>query len=259
MAGRCPARHLGCRRRREPPGRQLAERLSLLAAVGRCCAAGRYQAAAQLASSMASFQHIQGRLDDAERAWRTIAAASQQARDPAAAAHAQLRLAVAARGQGRHAEASPVVDPCVTAFDELGDKRTLATALYWHAVCEANLGSYADARASADRAMRAAQETADRQTESLAQRLLAIAQANLPDHRNDAVTSAEQALALPRRLGEPAFEHQVLHTVAHVYNLTRRHEGALHLCEDGLGLARDLGVRVATADWLGITGDPYYG
>ncbi len=51
----------------------------------------------------------------------------------------------------------------------------------------------------------------------------------------------------------------MLHTVAHVYNLTGRHEGALHLCEDGLGLARDLGVRVATADWLGITGDPYYG
>jgi tetratricopeptide (TPR) repeat protein/transcriptional regulator with XRE-family HTH domain len=233
------------------------ERLSLLAVVVRCCAAGRYQAAAQLASSMASFQHLQGRLDDAERAWRTIAAASQQARDPAATAHAQLRLAAAACGQGRHAEASPIVDQCVTAFDELGDKRALATALYWHAVCEGNLGSYADARQSADRAMHLARETADPQTEFLAQRLLAIAQANLPDHRKDAVTSVEQALALARGLGEPAFEAEILHTAAHVYNLAARHEDALRLCQDGLSMAQSLGAPIA--DWLGVLGDAYYG
>jgi transcriptional regulator with XRE-family HTH domain len=110
-----------------------AERLSLLAVIKRCCAIGRYQAAAQLATSLASFQHLEGRLDDAERTWRMIADAAQRARDSAASAHARLRLVVATCEQGRHAEARPIVDQCVTAFDELADERALATALYWRA------------------------------------------------------------------------------------------------------------------------------
>ena len=74
-----------------------AERLSLLAVIERCCTSGRHQAAAQLAASMASFQHLQGRPDDAERAWRAIAIAAVHAHDAAAAAHAWLRLAAALR------------------------------------------------------------------------------------------------------------------------------------------------------------------
>jgi tetratricopeptide (TPR) repeat protein/transcriptional regulator with XRE-family HTH domain len=235
------------------------ERLSLLEAVGRCCAGGRHQAAEQLASSMASFQHFQGRLDDAEQTWRTIADAARQVHDSVATARAQLRLAVAVCGQGRHAEARPVVEQCVTAFDELGDKRALVTALYWRAVCEWNLGSYVDALRSAERAIHLAQDTGARQGEFLALRLLAIAQANLPDHSADAVMSAERALTLARELGEPAFRQETLHTAAHVYNLAGRHDDALHLCREGLGLARALGVQLVTAEWLGISGDAYYG
>ncbi len=213
-----------------------AERLSLFAVIGRCCAAGRYQAAAQLGSSMASFQHLQGRLDDAERTWRMIAAAAQQSRDSAASARAQLRLAVA------------TCDECA-----------LATALYWRACCEWNLASYADALRSAERAIRLAQDSGARQAEFLALRLLALAQANLPDHRADAVMSAERAVALARELGEPAYKQETLHTAGHVYNLAGRHEDALHLCQEGLGLARDLGSQFVTADWLGISGDAYQG
>ncbi len=118
-----------------------AERLSLLAVIERCCGGGRHQAAARLAASMASFQHLQGRPDDAERAWRVIAEAAARAGDPAAAARARLRLAVAACDQGRHAEASPIVDQCVTTFGELADQRALATAWYWRTSCEVNRGS----------------------------------------------------------------------------------------------------------------------
>jgi tetratricopeptide (TPR) repeat protein len=99
----------------------------------------------------------------------------------------------------------------------------------------------------------------DHQAESLALRLLALAQAYLPDHHEDGFTSAERALALARELGEPAFEQEILHTVAHVYNRAGRNEDALRLCHDGLGLARDVGVQAAVADWLGISGDAYYG
>ena len=239
------------------------ERLSLLAAIAHCCAIGRHQAAAQLASSMASFQHLQGRPDDAERAWQLITTASQQAGDLAAAGRARLSLAAAICGQGRHAEASPIVDQCVTAFEELGDSRALATSLYWRSVCEWNLGSFADARMSAQHAIRHAQAIGDRRGEFLALRLLAIAQANLPDHRKDAVTSAEQALTIARTMardiGEPVLEHEALHTLAHVYNLAGRHQDALRFCQEGLSMARNLGLQTANAEWLGLRGDAYHG
>ena len=188
-----------------------------------------------------------------------IAAAAQQALDPAGAARAELRLAVAFCNQGRHAEASPIVDRCVTAFGELADQGALATALYWRTVCEWNLGAFDDARQSAQSALQLARDIDDRQTEFLAQRLLAIAQANLPEHREVAVASAERALALARELGEPAFEQETLHTLAHVNNLAGRHEVALRFSQEGLSLARDLGLQTTMAEWLGIRGDAYHG
>jgi tetratricopeptide (TPR) repeat protein/transcriptional regulator with XRE-family HTH domain len=234
------------------------ERLGLLAAIERCCASGRYQVAAQLASSMARFHHLQGRLDDTERTWRVIAEAACQARDPAATAHAELRLTAAACGQGRHAEARPIVDRCVRAFQQLGDRCSLASALYWRTVCDWNLGSYADAEQSADRAIRVARDTGDRRTEILALRMRAIAQANLPGHGEDAVASAERARALARGLGPPALEHEVLHALVSVYNLVGRHEDALRLCREAPGQHQDLGA-LAIADWLGQLGDSYHG
>jgi tetratricopeptide (TPR) repeat protein/transcriptional regulator with XRE-family HTH domain len=243
----------------EPMAWFTTERLSLLAVVDRCCADGRYRAATQLASFMASFQHLQGRLDDAERTWRVITAAAQEACDPAATGHARLRLAVAVCCQGRHAEAGPIVDQCVTVFGELADKRGLGAALYWRAVCKFNLESHADARTSAERAIRIAQDVGDCPLESLALRLLALTQSSLPGQEHQGVASAERALALARQLGEPLFEQEILHSVAHVYNRAERHEDSLRLCQEGLDLARRLPAQVAMADWLGLTGDAYYG
>jgi tetratricopeptide (TPR) repeat protein/DNA-binding XRE family transcriptional regulator len=238
------------------------ERLALLAVIERCCSSGRHGAAGQLAWLLASFQHHQGRLDDAERTWRMITAAAEQAGDPAATAGARLRLAVATCSQGRHVQASPLVDQCVTAFEELGDRSGLAVALYWHTVCEWNLGDFGDARHSAQRAIELARGTGDRQTEALALRLLALATANLDQpHRDEyAVASAEKALALARQLDGPAsFEHEVRHTVATVYSLVGRHEDALHLGQQGLAEAERFGAHIAIADWLGILGDAYRG
>jgi tetratricopeptide (TPR) repeat protein/DNA-binding XRE family transcriptional regulator len=243
----------------EPMAWFTAERPGLLAAIERCCASGMYQAAAQLASSMASFQHLQGRLDDAEKTWRMIAVAAEEACDPAATAQARLRLAVATCNQGRHAEASPIVDQCVTVLGQLADKRGLGAALYWRAVCHFNLESHADAGASAERAMQIAQDVRDRPIESLALRLLALAQSFLPGHIQQSVASAERALALARQLGEPLFEQEILHSVAHVYNRADRYEDSLHLCQEGQTLAQSLPTQVATADWLGMSGDAYYG
>ncbi len=90
-------------------------------------------------------------------------------------------------------------------------------------------------------------------------RLLALAQVMRPDCRRDAVASAERALALGRELGEPIFEHEVLHTTAHVNNLAGRHDVALQVSQEGLLLAENLGGPVVTAGWFGIRGDAYQG
>jgi tetratricopeptide (TPR) repeat protein/transcriptional regulator with XRE-family HTH domain len=237
------------------------ERLALLAVIERCCTTGGYQAASQLASLLASFQHLQGRLDDTERTWRMITAAAEQAGDAAAAAGARLRLAAAACYQGRHAQAGPLVDQCVAAFVELGDQRGLATALYWRSVCEWNLGQFAEARQSAERSLELAQNAGNRQVESMALRLMALATANLDlaNRGDEAVSAAEKALALAGQLGRPVFEHEVRHTVAGLYSLTGRHQDALDIGQRSLAEARRLGSQVAIADWLGIVGDAYRG
>jgi tetratricopeptide (TPR) repeat protein len=235
------------------------ERLSLLATVTRCCATGRHQPAAQIATSMANFQYLQGRLDDAERVWQAITSAAQHADDQAATAHAQLRLTAALCGQGRHAEAGPMLAQCTRAFSRLGDNAALANAYYWRAVCNLNLGSYIEVLEPAKQAMQLAKASGNRQAEILTLRLEALAQANLHGRGMDAVTSAEQALALATELSEAALEFEVLHALAHAYNLSGRHEDALRLSQLGMDMARHLGAQAAIAGWLGIRADAHRG
>jgi tetratricopeptide (TPR) repeat protein/transcriptional regulator with XRE-family HTH domain len=244
----------------DPTAWFITERPALLGVIERCCANGCHEAGAQLASFLAGFWHLQGRFDDAERAWQMVTRAADHEGDPAAATRARLRLAAATCGQGRHAQASPLVDQCVAAFGEHGDKSGLATALYWHAVCEWNLGSYADAKHSALRAVRCAQDVGDRRGEALALRVLALATADAepPDHVA-AVAYADRALALARELGVPALEHETLHTVAHVCNLAGLHHEALRHSEVGRAIARQLGLQGELAGWFGIRGDAYQG
>jgi tetratricopeptide (TPR) repeat protein/transcriptional regulator with XRE-family HTH domain len=236
-----------------------AERLDLHLAAARCCAAGRYTEAAQLARSMASFHYLEGRFDDAERIWQMIAAAAQEAGDVAGVAEAQLRLAAIASELGQHAASRPAVLHCVAAFEQLGDRRSLAMALHWLALCEAQLEHYGDALEPSERAIRLARKINDPQSECLALRILAVAQANLSSHRKDAVGSAERAVMLVRQLGLPTVELEVLHPAAQVYNMTGRYEDALRVCQDGLKVARELGLQFVVAAWLGITGDAYQG
>jgi len=238
-----------------------AERLALLAVIDRCCATGRQQTAAQLASFLASFQHLQGRLDDTERIWRMIAEAAEQAGNPIAATHARLRLAAASCRQGRHVQAGPLVAQCVAAFDQLGDRHGLAVALYWSTTCEWNVGNYTGAQRSAERTSQLAQDLGDLHIESMALRMLALSTASidLPNRASDAVQAAEKALMLARRVGRPALEHEVLHTVASVYSLVGRHDDALRLGQQSLAETRRHGAQIAVADFLGILGDAYRG
>jgi tetratricopeptide (TPR) repeat protein len=139
------------------------------------------------------------------------------------------------------------------------DHRALATALYWRAVCEFNLGLLSDGRRTARRTLELARKLAERQTEFLALRILAITQASLPGFRDEAIDSGEAALAIVREFDQPAWELEVMHTVAHVANLTGRHQEAIDLSREALGLREKLGVGVENASWLGIVGDANHG
>lgn len=236
-----------------------AERLNLLHAIEHACASSKHHLAARLASRLASYQHIQSRPDDTARIWKAILGAARQAGDPAPAAHAELRLAVATCGRGRHAEAAHAINQCIAAFENHADQHALAAALYWRAVCEMNLGSYENGQLTVIRALELARKLADRQIQFLALRILAISQAKLPGYRDEASKSCACALAIARELGQPAWELEVMHTVAHVANLTGRHQAAIDMSSQALELRQKLGVTVDEADWLGIVGDAHQG
>jgi DNA-binding SARP family transcriptional activator/tetratricopeptide (TPR) repeat protein len=236
-----------------------AERLNLLAAGEHSCAAGNYRLAAQLAARVAAYQHVQSRPDDTGSMWHAILNAARAADDSVAAAHAELRLAVATCERGRHADAAPAIDRCVAAFEEHGDNRALAAALYWRASCEMNLGSFRDGQVTAMRSLALARTLAERQTEFLALRMLALTQGNLPDYREEAIRSSEQALAVVREFDQPAWELEVMHSVAHVANLTGRHQEAINLCHEAHDLQGKFGVNFDEADWLGIMADAHHG
>ena len=69
-----------------------------------------------------------------------------------------------------------------------------------------------------------ARDSDDRQTRPLALRLqaLAIGYAGHPGHAEEAVVSPEHALIAAREVGDqgPALEHEVLHSLATVYNIS---------------------------------------
>ncbi len=232
-----------------------AERLNILTAIELSCAKGNHHLAARLAAHLAAYQHIQSRWDDWGRIWRTILSAAQEAGDPAAVARAELRLVAAACGRGGHAEAAPAVERCVTAFEQDTDHSGLAAALYWRALCKSSLGFYEDGRLAAVRALELARQLADGQIEVLALVILAMSEANLPGYQDDANKSGAEALAIVRDLGQPAWELEIMRTVAHVAGLTGRHEASIEMCDQAQEYRQKLGVTFGEESWLLLRAD----
>jgi DNA-binding SARP family transcriptional activator/transcriptional regulator with XRE-family HTH domain len=236
-----------------------AERANALTAIELACSTGALAKATRLAVLLASYQHFQSRVDDTDQAWRAILSAARQAGDTATAAYAELRLVVSLCSGGAHADAMPIVRDCAEQFARLADKRNLVVALYWLAVCEFNLGFFARARRTITEALVLARQLADRQTEFLALRILALSQTSLPDSLWEGVRSIEEALVIVRELAEPAWEMEVLHTTAHIYNVAGQYEAAIKICHKGVDIIQRLDVPVGQFEWDGVIADAYYG
>ncbi len=243
----------------DPAGWFTAERRNLLSAVEAGCAAGRYQLAARLSARLASYQVLHSRLDDTGRMWRAVLAAAQTAGDRAMTAQAELRIAIALCGQGRHASAAPVIGRCIAAFGAQADPQGLAAARYWRADCEFNLGHYRRARRTELTVIRQARQLADPRIEFLALRLLAITQVNLPGCRDEVARTCAQALRAVRGLGQPAWELEAMRVAGHVAGLTGRYTDAADIYDQALELRQAVGVSFDEAGWLCVLADAHRG
>jgi len=191
--------------------------------------------------------------------WAAVLAAADKAGDRVVATHARLRLAAVACEYGRHADAEPLVDQCVSELERKEDHAELTTALYWRAICATNLGAFDDACGYARRAMEIARKSGDRHGELMALRVLGLSIARLPGGHDDGIAYCEQALAIARESAQPACERELLHTVTYAYTLAGRCLSALNMCQQGIELDRQLGFPDKESVWLGVLGDAYYG
>jgi DNA-binding SARP family transcriptional activator/tetratricopeptide (TPR) repeat protein len=235
-----------------------AERLNLLGAVDRACAAGDYQFATKLVLCQAEFQHLQERQNDADRMWRAIENAAVLAGDAAAVADARLRLGAVAVERGYAAEALDLLEECVATFEQRGDPRNLAYALYWRGASAWDLEFYSDARRDAERGVALGRQVADPYAEFNNLRLLGLALGRLGQPAQ-AIAACERALAVAVGLGGKSCEAVALHNLAFTCTMAGQWERALGLVMRQLELCRKLGEVRNAALALGVRGDAYHG
>jgi DNA-binding SARP family transcriptional activator/tetratricopeptide (TPR) repeat protein len=234
-----------------------AERINLLTAVERACAAGEISLARCLAGHQCAFQHLQRRQDDTEQNWRVIASYAERSDDQAeAAAYARVRVAAAMQMSGLSAQAIPVLEGCPGSAATPADAVTEALSWYMRGLCRLDLNKFAAARDHAERGIAVARLAGSKHAEFLNQRLLALALAWTGDGEA-AIAAGKQALAIvPAHLALEC-ELAALHTMAHTYWLAGRSDQATWACLQAIHLSRRLGDTFGEAMALGYLSDAY--
>jgi DNA-binding SARP family transcriptional activator/tetratricopeptide (TPR) repeat protein len=232
-----------------------SERLNLRHATVTACTGGHPDLALQLASRQAAFHHSQARFDEAEQLWRMVRKAALATADKEVSAHAAFGLAVTRALQGYHVEVTRMVGRCVAAFEELGDQRALAYAMYWRATCAAVMGRRAEALKYGQRGLDLARRYCEPGAEIMLLREVAFDLAGIRGREDEAIDFAERALALARQVGEQARELDTLRMLAHVNNRAGRYSVAERLAREGMELAGERHYLADYAYFLGSLGD----
>lgn len=235
------------------------ERLNLRHATARACDSGHLALGLHLASRQAAFHHSQARFDEAEQLWRVVNTAARSASEKAVAAHAAFGLAVTRALQGYDAEVSDVIGQCATAFEELGDQRALAWALFWQAGCAVGTGRRTEALGYVRRGLALARISHDPGAEIMLHRQAALALAGIRGHEQEGIASAERAVALARQAGEQTRELDTLRMLAHANNLAGHHSTAGRIAVQGIDLAGERHYVADRAYFTGALGDACYG
>jgi DNA-binding SARP family transcriptional activator/tetratricopeptide (TPR) repeat protein len=243
----------------EPGAWFAAERLNLLAAAERACAAGRPDLTARLGSFMSAFHHLQDRRDDAERLWRMIVdSTDQSAGHRTETLYARIRVAASTMDRGRATEAAPILDQCVKTAEQAQAAEVLAFALYWRGACAWDLDDVVQAHQYFGDGQRAARQAGSPLGELLNTRFLGTTLARLgqPDQ---AVTACEWALAIAVSLKVPSYELAASHNLAFTCTLTGRYDQAVRVCKQRIELARQIGSARCEAHAHAVLADAYYG
>lgn len=242
-----------------PVGWFSTERLNLRHATSLACANGRPDLGLQLALRQAAFHHAEARFDEAEQLWRMVRNAARRAGDAVIAAHAAFGVAVIRALQGYHAQVKRVVGQCAATFEQLGDQRALAYAVYWQSSCSVMTGDRTLAFEYSQRGLDLARANHDHVAEMMLLRAAALALAGIRGREAEAIVFAERALALARQAGEPTHELDAMRMLAHVSNLTGFHQAAERLARTGIDLAAEQHYIADRAYFLGALGDACHG
>jgi DNA-binding SARP family transcriptional activator len=222
------------------------ERINILAMINVACAAGKYRPAVGLALRLASFLMVHGHHDDAERMWRTVADAAEHAGDTEVSARTRFRAAVViAHDRGRHAEAMPMANACIAAFERSGDRRDLARGLALRAYCAQSLTQLDSARCDAERGLSLARAAGDAHAEFSCLRVLGHTMSQF-GHHDLAIRYSEEAVTVARRLADDTYEGIALYTLIHVLLQAGCYERAPDLCKQALELAARVGTELGT-------------
>ncbi len=236
-----------------------SELRSLLALTDTACAAGQYPLAAAIAVRLAAYQHLQGLRNEAERMWRTIVTAAEDAGDVPAAADARLRLAmVLGPDLGRFDAAVGLLDECVRVHRNTPqDDGRLAVALSCRAFCARAAGgggAERDARAGLD----LARASGDGHTMFMCLSTLgSLAQADGRDA--EAVALCDQALRITAELGVSTWHGVALWMLVSVLLAIGNPERALTLSDEGIGLCEDTGHILGLSRHLAQRGEALAG
>lgn len=242
----------------DPLGWFAAERLNLFAVTDSACRDGRYRFAANLATSLAAYHHIQDRHNDAEAIWTRVASAARRAGDMAATADAKLRIGAALVQCCRARVAVPILDECLGVFEASGNAGALAAALYWRAECAWEMDAFDTGRDYAQRGVAVAERAGNTHAHWLNLRSLTNCLGSLGCHA-ESLDAGERALALAAQFSGDAYLAVTLHTVAAACNWVGEWERAVAISEQTLRLSRSLGDARLEALTLGVFGDAYHG
>jgi tetratricopeptide (TPR) repeat protein len=224
-----------------PLGWFASERENLLAAVEAACAGGRYRQGRELALRTAAYLHMHSYHEDAERMWTTVGDAAERAGDIVFGARAWLRAAVViAADRGHHARAVPLVNRCLTVFEEAGDPQRLARAYGLRCYCTQARGRSPQARADGERGLDLARQINDVHAEFFCLRMLTPAFGQLGRH-DDGITSAEQALHVARELDSVTYRCSALYALIKAHLLAGQPDEVIGLGAEGLTLSVQTG------------------
>jgi tetratricopeptide (TPR) repeat protein len=204
----------------------------------------------------AGFQYREGRFDDGEQLWRTIATAAAGAGDPHALARAEFWLSAVLADRGRHADALPVLERCVAAFDRLGDQPSLVLCRYLRGLCAQSLDLFKLCCVETAQGLALARQLGDRRAEGLHLRVLGLGLAGL-GLSWAGIRRCGQALAIARELGEPDREIQALYSLARVTVAAGQHRAAVGLCRTGLDFCRQVPATTGAPYYLRLLGTAY--